>query len=153
MKSHNIFHVNTRAGFTLLEILVVMGLFALLASVGAIMAFDSVTRSTVQNERDVVVLMLTGARTRALANMNESAHGVRIEPSQIVVYELFHGSGSELNVRSTPRNTAVLSSPSNANIVFSQLSAKVSTGVGSLTLTDSSKTAVIEVDGNGRIEW
>jgi len=153
MKLHNTFRQNNKAGFTLIEILIVAGLFLILASIGTLIGFDSIGRSSVHDERDLVVLMLTGARTRALANVNEKKQGVRIKANEIVLFEL-DTSGTETNDRSTPRNSAVTITPAPPfDIVFDRLSANVITGAGAVTLTQDSKTDTIDINEQGRIEW
>ena len=139
-------------GFTLIEILVIVGLFGLLAAMGAFIGFDSIGRSSVHSERDLVVLMLTGARTRTLANVNEKAQGVRITNNEIILFEgtLYPG----INPRSTPRNSAITVSPAlPVDIIFDQLSANVTTGACTITLTQDTKNATIEINGQGRIDW
>ncbi|OHA27352.1 MAG: hypothetical protein A3C06_04175 [Candidatus Taylorbacteria bacterium RIFCSPHIGHO2_02_FULL_46_13] len=146
-------------GFTLIEILVVTGLFAILVSVGAIMGFDSISRSTVQSERDLVVLMLTGARTRALANVNQLAQGMHVTPSEIILFEGSAYDSTDPNNRSTPRNSGIevkngATPPVDTfDVVFDQLSASVTMGVGIVTLSQGAQTDTIDINGQGRIEW
>ena len=139
----------TTSGFTLIEILVIMGFFLILLSMGLIFGLDSISRSTLVSERDLVVLMLTGARTRALANVNETSHGVRIESGQAVIFE---GAPPGTDQRITERNSAITVSPEDEDIVFEPLTARLSDDV-QLVLSDGSKTAVIDINTEGRIEW
>ena len=148
--------LQSKRGFTLIEILIVLGLVAVLASMGVIMGFDSILRSTVHSERDIVVLMLTGARARALANINESAQGVHITDSTIHLFEGASYPGT--NDRSTNRNSNTTVDPEPATIVFSQLRGNATDGSNpcnpcTITLTDGSQTAIIEINSEGRIEW
>lgn len=143
-----------RGGFTLIEILVIVALFAFLMSIGALMGFDSITRSTVHNERDLVVLMLTGARTRALANINENAQGVRITASEIILFEGDAFDDFPNTHRSTARNSAITATLTpNVDIVFDQLSAAVANDINIELEDTSGKTADIDINGQGRIEW
>lgn len=147
------YKLSSSKGFTLVEILVVTGLFILLISVGAIIGFDSITRSTVHNERDLVVLMLTGARARALANVDQKPQGVHIETGKIVLYEGSVYNPADPTNRDTPRNTNITISPNPAEIIFDQLSANVTTGAGTITLMQDAQTDTVEINGQGRIEW
>jgi prepilin-type N-terminal cleavage/methylation domain-containing protein len=138
-------------GFTLIEILVVVALFVLLVAVSVIIAFDSINRSSVHGERDLIVLMLTGARTRALANVNQAKQGVYINNSTITLFE-GDSYGSGTNKRVTTRSSGVLVSPNPSEVVFDRVSGKIPSNV-SITLTSEGKSAVIDINTEGRIEW
>ncbi len=152
MKSRNTSLAN---GFTLIEILILLGLFAILASIGLIMGVDSIGRSTVHNERDTVVLLLQGARARALANVHESAQGVRLTPSSIILYEGASYPGA--NARTVERNNGIVITDSGSNttfdIIFAQLSGSVGVGAGTVTFSDGAKTSTLDINGEGRLEW
>ena len=137
------------SGFTLIETLTVIGLFLLLLSAGLVIGLDAISRSALINERDLVVLMLTGARTRALANVNETSHGVRIEADQVIVFE---GAPPGTNARTIERNSAIEVSPPDVEIVFEPLTAKVGPS-NSIILSENGKEAIIEINTEGRIEW
>ena len=144
-------------GFTLIEILVIVGLFGLLAAMGAFIGFDSIGRSSVHSERDLVVLMLTGARTRALANVNQVAHGVHITADKIIIFEGLSYSGT--TEPATDRNDAIDMTPEPATIVFKQLSAEATDGnnicnpLCTITFKQGPQVDTIEINGQGRIDW
>lgn len=140
------------AGFTLVEILVVLGLLGLVASLGSAIGFDTLGRSAVREERDTLVSLLWSARTRALANMHESAQGVHIDSDEYVLFEGDSYNSSDPDNQLMPRNPAVTIS-GGPDIIFAQLSGGVSTGIGTLTMTGPTGEATIEINGAGRIEW
>ena len=139
------------AGFTLIEILVVIGLIALFAAVSALIGYSALGRSSVSGERDAVVLMLAGARARALANMDQQPQGVRIDNANITLFEGSSYPGT--NQRTTPRNASVTVSPSPIDVIFDQLSAGVTAGAGTVTLTNGSQSYTVDINAQGRIEW
>ncbi len=153
MKSRKISHDNSR-GFTLIEILVVIGLFILIFSLSAFVGFDSIARSTVAGERDSLTSLLASARAHAISNVNEKKHGVHIDEDEpdFVLFEGDSYSAGDPNNRPVARTSAVsVSGP--GDIIFEQLSGDVITGVGTTTLSDGSKTAEININSVGRIEW
>lgn len=138
-------------GFTLIEILIIVGLFALLIASSLIIGLDSVGRSTVHGERDLAVLMLTGARTRALANINEAPQGVYIDSSNITIFE---GSSyaAGVNKRVTPRNAGISIAPNPAEVVFDQITADVASDI-SIVFSNGSQSAQVDINTEGGIEW
>ncbi len=140
-----------RKGFTLVEVLIVIGILAAIAGLSVLIGIDSVARGTVHQERDTLVSLLTGARTAALANVNESAHGVHISPTEFISFE-GTSFGSGLNKQPVPRNGAI-EITGETDIVFAALSGNVLDGVGDIELIDANSTATVEINEGGRIEW
>jgi len=138
-------------GFTAIEILVVVAIIALLASVGTIMGFDTIGRASVHSERDLFVSLLTSARARALANVNESAHGIQINTNDFTIFEV-PLSGVVTNQRVIARSSNITIAVG-TSIIFDQLRANVSTGVGSYTMSDGTQTASVIINSEGRIDW
>lgn len=140
-------------GFTIIEILIVLGLIALLAGVGAVIGFDAVGRATAAGERDILVSLLVSARTKAMANVGEIEHGVYISPTEFILFDgASYGSSDPATHRPVDRTGAV-SVTGDTEVVFSQLSGGVAAGDRSITLTDGASDAVIDINSAGRIEW
>jgi len=140
------------SGFTLIEVLVVIGLLGLVASLGSAIGFDTLGRSATREERDTLVSLLWSARARALANVHESAQGVHIDWNTYVLFE-----GSSYN-SSDPDNQVISRNPTvnisgGTDIIFAQLSGDVATGVGTLTMSGPTGEATVVMNGAGRIEW
>src|SRR3989344_4820009 len=129
-------------GFTLIEVLVVLALVAFIAGFGLLMGFNSISRGSVAQERDLFLTSLLGARARALANVNESPHGVHIEDDSFVLFEGNSYPGA--NHRILDRDD---------DIIFEQLSGNVVEGVGTIVLSDGAQSVTIDINGVGRIEW
>ncbi len=139
------------AGFTLVEIIVVLGMVALIASVGIVMNLDAYRNYIFSTERDTLVAILQKARSRALNNMYQSPHGVHIEDS---TYTLFRGasfnSGASTN-ETVFANSAVAKTGIN-DIVFDQLSGNAAPA-GDITLSNSIRSSTISVNNEGKIDW
>ena len=141
--------INSRA-FTLIETLVVFGIITLVMSVGAIVGIDSITRSTVHSDRNLLVSLLHSARTQALANIDEAPHGLKITNTAFITFE-----GSSYSV-SNPTNQSIERTINTAPIgdtefVFAQLTGNSASS--SVTLADGSGSATVTVNSQGRIEW
>ncbi len=145
-------------GFTLIEILIVLGLVGVIASFGVIMSYSSISRVNSSQERDLLVsLLLSGARAEALANIDEKDHGVHIQDDK---YILFEGSswGSATNKRDVIRNSVVkITGPSGIlppfDVIFTRLSGNVSAGDGTITLTGNGQSIDFTINKVGRINW
>ena len=141
------------AGFTAIEILVVVGVVALIAAFGAIIGLDAIGRSSVGSERDLYVTLLSGARDRALANVNQSAHGVRAEADTFILFEGTSYNPSDPDNQPIGRTTGIaVSGPE--NIIFEQLSGNaLPASVGTITFSDGVQSDSVEINARGRIEW
>ena len=127
-----------------------LALVAFIAGFGLLMGFNSISRGSVAQERDLFLTSLLGARARALANVNESPHGVHIEDDSFVLFEGNSYPGA--NHRILDRNDAISITPDD-DIIFEQLSGNVVVGVGTIVLSDGAQSATIDINGVGRIEW
>ena len=79
------------SGFTLIEISVVIGIFAIMATLGLLMSMDVWRGTSLQAEQDIALSLLYKARSRAVANIDETDHGLYID-SGAGKYTIFEGS-------------------------------------------------------------
>lgn len=145
-------------GFTLIEIILVMGLIGIILSFGVAMSIGSISQSTVTQERDLfVTLLLRGARAAAIANVGQTAHSVYIDSANHK-YILFDGttytSGASTN-REVPftNDNIVVTNTGGNKIIFDQLSGNVSEGAGTISITNGNATQEIIVREVGQIDW
>ena len=160
MQSPNTFHLNRCSknklrsgefckGFTLVEILVVIAIFTLLIGLGLFMSMEAYRGFSFHSEQDTVVSVLQKARSRAMANIDQTAWGVcYISPN----YVIFKGStctvaGSDL----IPANPSVTIAGLSGGIIFSQL-AGTSTG-GVITVTQNNRVSTTTINYEGTIIW
>ena len=139
------------SGFSLLEIIIVIAIVAVVASFGASFSMNSISRSSLLSERDLLVSLLTQARAESLANVNESAHSVYIDTDSYVLYE-----GATYDVgNATNRVVPKVSSAAITGIdtvTFEQLTANVASA-GIMTVEGDAQSYDIEVNSVGRINW
>ncbi len=141
-------------GFTLIELIVVVALLSLITGVGIVMSYSSIARANVIQERDTLVsLLLSGARARALANINESSHGVHIDAANHR-YILFEGTSYPNNTEpSVAFNEDLIIAASSDDIIFEQRSGNVLSGNGAITLTLNGRDIMFDINEAGRIDW
>ena len=137
------------SAFTLTEILVVVGIFALLMSFSLVVSLDIYRGDSFRGEQDVIISILQKARSQSINNINETSHGIRFEPDQ---YVLFDGDGGEVEF---PMNTKVTyQDMASDTVTFKQLSGNTDSGIDfTFKITNGAKTSAIEVTSDGTINW
>lgn len=143
---------NHETGTSLIEILIVIGIFGLIISLGLVTSFNSYRRSNLRAERDILVSVLAKARNQSISNVNESPHGISVQPGN---YVIFQGSSYATRDTSVDEDVPYVSSltVSGTNeIVFVQLTGEVTTP-GTITISFQSNPADISVNSEGRIDW
>ena len=166
MASRRISTTNAR-GFTLLEVLVVMGLLIVVAGFGLIVSFDDYRGFNFRNERDIIVNVIQKARGQAINNMCYGAgctdgkpHGVYFGTAgkyiifQGASYDATHLSADaqQDEVIDAKDGAAALSGMTSAT--FNRLRADATTvGGTALTVTQSGRTSVITIEPEGRVWW
>jgi len=148
------------AGFTLIEILIVLGLIALVGSAVLFINLDSYRGDSFRAERTTVVTLLGQARIDALNNMSEEPHGVAFFPDGYPdSYVLFAGDSYDTSLPSTrvPYKAAysiALGAGSPSEVVFEQLNGD-SNFSGTLTLKDTQRdfSYDILINSEGGLSW
>lgn len=140
-------------GFTLIEVLIVIGLVLIVASMGLFASMHDVGRSHARTERDTLVSLLTTARARALANVNESPQGLCINTEKIILFETGSYNPTHTSNREMQRDASIeISGPH--EIVFEQLTGNVAVGVGTMAISGGAPPIyTIELNRVGRIDW
>ncbi len=162
MASRKILETKALRGFSLLEILVVIGLLVVIGGFGIIVSMDGLGASYYTNDKDSIISALHKARSRAVSNMcfggctDGSAHGIHFDHVnktftvfQGEVYQAAHALNevSDLNPSSVTAGVT--------DVVFEKLSGSASTSPGSfVTITDTTgRTSQIDFNVDGRISW
>ena len=74
-------------GFTIFEILIGMGILAVIFAIGLPISWNFYTNYQFDSEVGVFVSVLEQARNSAMVNRNESPHGVYAAPNQFVIFQ------------------------------------------------------------------
>lgn len=143
-------------GFTLIEVLIVVSIVMILGALSLGIGVDGVRRTTVAEERTLLAEALTRARNRAMNNIDEKAHGVRVTATDIIIFEGSAYSASDpLNESATRNSDISISGPTNPlTVVFTQLSGDVdSSQTGDIVVTNGAQQYTIAINTEGRINW
>ena len=150
----------TAKGFTLMEMLIVMGIVLVIASAPLFIDLTNFRMDAFRAERSAIVSILQKARADALNNINQEPHGVAFfpadHPQSYVVFEGASYAASDPAKREvTNMNYPItFGATSPTEIVFSQLDA--ATGfTGDIVLNDPQRGAsvAITVNREGAISW
>jgi prepilin-type N-terminal cleavage/methylation domain-containing protein len=145
-------------GFSLIEILVVIGLVAAVMTLGLFMSMDTMRGTHFRSEQQVQVSALMKARSRAISNVHQSAWGVcYAAPGYIIFRGQTYAAGAATNetVAGDP-GVGYAALPGSfacgsGAVVFSQL-AGTTTPI-ELALTQAGRTATTTIHYEGTIIW
>jgi Tfp pilus assembly protein FimT len=163
MASRSTYRFANARGVTLLEVLLVVGLFSVLGGFALFVSMDQFRGSSFYTERDLVVGMLQHARALSVNNVcagsscqNGLPHGVRFDAG---AFTLFQGASysavDPLNAR-FDANTAFThgGTLSGGSVIFSQLSGTTSCSSCTFTLSDAAgHSSTITITADGQITW
>jgi len=139
-------------GFTLIEILIVVGILSILVGLGLFIGNDFYRGYNLRLERSVMVSALQKARNQSMSNIGQSNHGVYLTNDGFTIFQ-----GPSYAGRSTSSDQIILSNLSVTHsglneIVFSQLSGQ-SNASGTITLNNGISSTTINVNYEGAISW
>lgn len=147
--------VSFSSGFTLFEVLIVMSMVAVIASVTMLFSYSSYEKHLLAAEKSSFVLLLQSARANAMQNVGEQDHGVAIDPLGYTGYVVFKGSSFDdsdesLHIYVPRSNNFSFSASSPGIIIFEQLSgdSNVNTEFKLISVhKEASITATINYEG------
>lgn len=145
-----------RSGFTLVEILLVIGIFLLIAALSLGVGVDTARRATVASERTLLVELLERARSRAMNNIGETPHGVVVTTTDFVLFRGSVYSPSDTANELSPRaSDMTVTGPTDPVLVrFAQLSGAVDAGeAGDIVLSNGDQSLTVGINTAGRIDW
>lgn len=152
-----------RAGFSLMEVIVVMGIFIVIAGMVRFFPMDYFYARSLEDDSAKISFALRGARDRAIVQDGASAWGVHFvnSASGADYYQVFRGNTfvtgtvtERIDLNETVQFT-VPPSASSTDITFSQINGLPS-GASSLIISLISKpatTKTITVLANGQIQY
>lgn len=177
MKSPQTSNINTKAGFTLIEMVIVISLIAVIGGFGLFFGIDSLRGYSFHSDRDTLVSTLQHARAEAMANIcrgkaadctdGGKPHGVYIDTTNRK-YVIFQGATyvSRDSDQDAPIDANNLTTWKGVNeVVFAELSGDAASADSSpdcaseaepiciIVGDQASRTSVITVNSEGQILW
>ena len=151
-------------GFTLIEILVVIGILGMMLAVGLVMNMQNYSAFARHSEHDVLVSILGSARSRAMAHSYEVPWGVCFDDAA-KQYVLFRGetySAAATTNEPLPASAGIVVSgmplcSSGTGVVFAALTGNLvpqlmpTTSEITIVLTQNTETSTITINNAGRI--
>jgi prepilin-type N-terminal cleavage/methylation domain-containing protein len=151
--------VNSESGFTLMEMLIVIGLVAVVASMSLFIDINSYRGDAFRSEVNNLGIALQTARADVLNNIDQEKHGVAINPAGYDGYVVFEGDTYTTRDITKDEETkasydVTFGSMSPTEIVFEQLSGNANYD-GDITIVDPNRnmTALISINHEGKISW
>ncbi len=153
-KCDDLFLLPHKSGFTLVEVLVVLGLLLLLVGLGGLGSMEAYRSYVFTAETHTLVSVLERARSQALVNKQQLPHGVCYQAPH---YILFQGT----ECVDTPSSERIRTARSIADasdfdtmfpvVIFTPLTA--TTVSATIHVTDGLRTTDIVINDEGAIFW
>lgn len=139
------------AGFTLIEIIIVLAITVSVFSFGFFVSLNSYQRYMMSSERDVIVTLLYRARSLAQNNIGGVAHGLYISDSN---YVLFQGSYYDKNSSSNQifDRSSNIQISGLTEVIFLPVTANVN-NEGTINITSNTNVKKILINHEGGIDW
>lgn len=154
-----------KRGFTLIEIVVAIGLITLIASIGLVVSMEYLRGRSAHSEEDVIVSLLQNARSQSLSNIDQVRHGVHFvsSPLRYIEFECpsslpqctAYTSSSADSVINSSYNVSIPSPALPFDIIFGQLSGDCvnCASTTDITVNDGARDYVVSVNNEGQIDW
>lgn len=156
MKLPNTSILNTR-GFTLLEILVVVAIFAIVASLGLAFSFQSYSGYLFRGQETTLIQTLMVARNLSANNFDESAHGVSFFENEYRLYAVNEYDEDDSDTYQSFPIGEGFEVDGPEEVIFEQLSGSLFSCDGNdpceITMTGNGKTDVTTINQYGGIIW
>lgn len=141
-----------RRGITLLEILVVVGIVAIIAAASVVLSVSSLNQSRISTERDQLIADLRTAQSRSLTGYQDDVWGIYLESGQYTVFKGSSYAGRDTDYDQVHAVTSTITYSGNAEINF-DFKEGTTSDTGTITLTEAGtgETRGISINENGRI--
>lgn len=162
----------TPKGFTLIEVLLVMGITSILLVIGAISMFGYIGSQNLETETRAIIALMRDAQTRSMSQENESRWGVYLANASsdrdyyaifqadetLVASSTYTGVPGTTLEQKTMRSSVEFVSPANGSttvILFSKVSGlpNASTTITLQKTGDTSSERTIFISGNGKVDY
>lgn len=147
------FKYKTAAGFTLLEILIAIGIMITVGTIGFVSGLGQYQSYVLKAERITVVSLLQQARSRAMNNVGEVPHGLSIQNQDFVLFEGGSYASRDQSADQLVPRSGLITFSGISEAVFSRLSGDLVTSAGNFILSNGATEFTITLNNEGRISW
>ncbi len=164
MALHRTSTLNYESGFTLIEVLVVIGILIFLTGLTALMSLDSYRGYSFRSQRDNVISVLQKARGQAMNNVclgsssdcsGGRPHGVHFSSGQYIIFQgnSLADTAEDDQDQKINADYPLIFSPATPEVVFKQLSGDASSPLTITVSDDYGHNSEISINSEGRISW
>jgi prepilin-type N-terminal cleavage/methylation domain-containing protein len=143
-------HTKINWGFTIIELMIVLGIFAIILAIILPINVNRSLAQQVSSEQKIVISLLQRARTQAITNQNDSSHGLYITDGEYVLFagDSYTTRDEDLDIVFSISEGIDVSGAE--EMVFQRL---IGTSASqSLTLIGATDSKIIHISENGLIE-
>ena len=141
-----------RQGFTLVEVLIVLGLFGVLFGIGLPISLDSYRSYILTSETKNLLSVMRRARSLAVANDHEISHGVSLENDRFVLFQGLSFAGRDPAFDENYPKSPSVTITGFGEIVFSQISG-LPNATTTIILKNDLNEQTISINEYGTIFW
>ena len=147
---------STKRGLTLIEIIVVLGIFAIILAISMTVFINSRKTASLNSIRDTIVSTLEQAKSNALAGKGGTTHSVVFASSSFTMFtgSTFNASSTSNRIHNIDTGFALSTTyTSNNTVTFSRLNGlpQASGTITIKSLSDASSTKSIQIGTQGDI--
>jgi prepilin-type N-terminal cleavage/methylation domain-containing protein len=144
-------NMKNKKGFSLIELLIVIGILAILGAIMAPIGAGLLSRNNLRTKTDEVIISLQAARVNSMSGKEDSPWGVSIGANQIILFK-----GTSFAARDQAFDE-VFGYPSSLTITNSEVVFDLVTGLPSSSTTinlngPGSLSEVVIVNSNGAVD-
>jgi len=139
-------------GVLLIEILVVIGILAILTGIGLPIGFNIYRQYILSSEQKLFLSVLRRAESLAMANSYQSGFGVAIQPGQLVIFKGSAFTDRDASFDEVYLRSASVNATGTMEIAFAQISGSP-VAPASITLSSASQSKTIIINAHGMISW
>ncbi len=142
-------------GISAIEVLIVSAIMGVLVAVVALPLISFRKHQALQNSTNAVVAVLTDARTKTLAALNNTSYGVRVESSRVILFTgttyTSSASTNEVVLLETPVTASWSLQGGGSSIGFDRLTG-ITSQYGTITLAlPDGTTRVVTIAASGSV--
>ena len=143
--------LNKRAGFTIIEVVITVGIVAILLAITFPFLLNMLNRFDTRSDAQIFVALLREAQSRSFANKYELNHGVYIADSEFVLFAGDSFSSRDESLDEEYARSSAVSVTGGTEYVFSRKSGK--TDAQSTNFSSGGLDMAVETNSEGRINW